>query len=99
MRAQAGDVGLRHKVIQIYLSNAVDRIDERNCVSSSLSRGARGIDDVCNVWSQFDDHWDCRGFHYPTDDLFGNFRALSDGRTHSALAHPMRATKIQLDAV
>src|SRR4029077_7282493 len=60
---------------------------------------ARGHDDIRNVWSQLDDHWNFRDFHDPASDLLAILRDLADGAAHAALAHTVRAAIVQLNTV
>ena len=52
-----------------------------------------------DVGRQLGQHRDARDFLDPRADHLGIFRDLPDGRSHSALAHAVRAAEIQLKAV
>ncbi len=47
----------------------------------------------------FDDDRDGRDFHHPADNFFGDGGLLADGGAHAALAHAVRAAKVQFDAI
>src|SRR5690606_17278092 len=99
MGAFAVDRGFRRERVEIDRSDRRDGVDERNRIRPALLGRARGITDVGDIGRQLHDHRHACVVLAPAHDHFDVFGHLAYGRTHAALAHSMRATEVELDAV
>ena len=99
VRAPSGHERLGAEVVEVDLCDAVDGVDERNCVAPRPAGRARGRSDVRDVGRELGDDRDFRDLLDPPNDGLGHLRILADGRAHAALAHAVRAAEVQFDAV
>ena len=99
MRAEAADVRLGNESFQIDLSDAVDRVDQRDGIAASSAGGASHESHIGDVRRQLGDDRNFCDFLDPADNRFSHFWILADGGAHAALAHPMRAAEVELEAI
>src|SRR3984885_1200737 len=85
--------------IQIDAGDGVDGVDGRKPVGARPLSGARDLPDVGDVGCQLHQHRRARLFLHPARDHLGVLGHLTDGTAHAALAHSMRTTEVQLQAV
>ena len=88
----------RHR-IEVDADDGVDRVDQRYGIGTAFFGGASWVADIGDVRRQFHDDWQTRIVFAPARDHFDVFGNLSDGRAHSALAHAVRAAKVQFDSI
>jgi hypothetical protein len=62
-------------------------------------RGEARLEDVADVGRELDEHRRPRELLRPAGDLLEDLGLLADGRAHAALAHPVRAAEVELEAV
>src|SRR5207248_1985352 len=97
VRRRASDARVWHEAIEIDADEALDRVDEGDAVAPAR-RDAR-LDDVAGVRRELHEDRRPRELLRPARDLRQKLRLLSDRRSHPALAHPVRAPEVELEAV
>ena len=99
MAALAVDRGLRAEIIKVDTDDRGDRVDQAHGIRPALLRRARRIADIGDVGGQLHENGHAGVLLAPARHHLDIFRHLAHGRTHAALAHPMRAAEVQLDPV
>src|SRR5207248_2762524 len=77
----------------------IDRIDERDRVRTSALGRARDHCDIRHIWGQLHDYRNFRHFLDPSDYVACVARILTDRGAHSALAHSVWTSKVELEPV
>ena len=89
----------RRESVEVQTHKRVNRIDQAHSVGSAFFGRRGNARDVGNVGRQLDDHRCPRRLLHPRSDHLRVLGHLADSRAHAALAHTVRAAKVEFQRV
>ena len=99
MRRLTAYIGAGDEGIEVNTRNRIDCIDRRQRVGAAAFGRARDRNDIRDVGRELHQHRRPRDFFDPFRDHAGVVGHLANSASHAALAHAVRASEIELEAV